>query len=106
MASVFKSESFLKLSPADQSRNINLINLGRFLENYFEFGLKNEKVFVCVLIVCTRESSEGQFLLKSGNRNNTYIEKWGSMYYIGTPTFRYTGYFCYLTLSEYRDILD
>ena len=50
MASVFKSESFLKLSPADQSRNINLINLGRFLENYFEFGLKNEKVLnVCVV---------------------------------------------------------
>ena len=50
MASVFKSESFSKLSPADQSRNINLINLGRFLENYFEFGLKNEKVLnVCVV---------------------------------------------------------
>ena len=58
MASVFKSESFLKLSPADQSRNINLINLGRFLENYFEFGLKNEKVCVCALSVCTRESSD------------------------------------------------
>ena len=51
MASVFKSESFSKLSPADQSRNINLINLGRFLENYFEFGLKNEKVLnVCVAL--------------------------------------------------------
>ena len=56
MASVFKSESFSKLSPADQSRNINLINLGRFLENYFEFGLKNEKVLnVCVVWKCVRD---------------------------------------------------
>ena len=52
MASVFKSESFLKLSPADQSRNINLINLGRFLENYFEFGLKNEKVLCVCFVEC------------------------------------------------------
>ena len=56
MASVFESESFLKLSPADQSRNINLINLGRFLENYFEFGLKNEKVLnvLCRVNTCDR----------------------------------------------------
>ena len=48
----------------------------------------------------TISSNEGNFsvLLKSGNRNNPYIKKWRPMYYIGTPTFRYTGYFCYLTL--------
>ena len=37
--------------------------------------------------------------IKSCNRNNPYIKKWGSMYYIGVPTFRYTDYFCYLTLA-------
>ena len=36
--------------------------------------------------------------LKSCNKNNPYIKKWVSMYYIGTPTFWYTGYFCYLAL--------
>ena len=50
-----------------------------------------------------RELNEGEIIskiLKSGNKNNPYIEKWGSMDYIGTPTFRYTGYFCYLTLLK------
>ena len=31
--------------------------------------------------------------VKSGNRNNPYIEKWGSMYYIGTPHFSIYGLF-------------
>ena len=44
-------------------------------------------------------SNRSPSILKSGNRNNPYIEKWGSMYYMGTPTFQYTGCFCYLTLS-------
>ena len=42
--------------------------------------------------------------IKSGNRNNPYIEKWGSLYNTWTPTFRYTGYFCYLTLTDYEII--
>ena len=42
-------------------------------------------------------SNRSPSILKSGNRNNPYIEKWGSMYYMGPPTFQYTGYFCYLT---------
>ena len=40
------------------------------------------------------------FIIKSGNRNNPYIEEWGSLYNTWTPTFRYTGYFCYLTLDN------
>ena len=27
---------------------------------------------------------KNSYIIKSSNRNNPYIEKWGSMYYIGT----------------------
>ena len=45
-----------------------------------------------------KKSFLGKTMIKSGNRNNPYIEKWGSLYNTWTPTFWYTGYFCYLTL--------
>ena len=36
--------------------------------------------------------------IKSGNRKNPYIEKWGPLCYTWTPTIWYTDCFCYTTL--------
>ena len=55
-------------------------------------------ILIPQLETCIKPWFTTDYKIKSCYRNNPYIKKWGSMYYIGVPTFRYTDYFCYLTL--------
>ena len=59
-------------------------NIGRFMPRYKKIFKKLNFTWDFV----------NEPTMKSSNKNNRDIEKWGSMYFIQTVIFRYPSYFC------------